>query len=266
MSSPIHYIYDGTFEGYLTVVFQAYETRKPPEQITIASAGGYDLFCERVEVMSDPIKAMRVWKGLIKKTTLKNARMVHAAFLSQLPGCEMLIWRYLNKIFTVTTPVFFQNMLDEDVFQLVQTARKVKKEAHRFLGFVRFQQTADGILFAPIAPDHDILTLITGHFKARYAGQQWVIYDTRRNYGVFFDQEQIQEIELENAQMDPQSGKLPTAAKEHAEDYYQKLWQQYYHSVNIAGRSNPRQMTRMMPRRYWRYLPEKDEAWDEGEV
>jgi probable DNA metabolism protein len=261
MNNPIHYIYDGTFEGFLCVIFRAFEIKKLPEHIFISGTGTVDLFSEREEVMADPEKALRVWEGLIKITSVKNARLVHVAFLSQLKGSEMLIFRYLQKVFSSKNPLFYQNMLDEDVFQLVQLARKVKKEAHRFLGFVRFQQTADDILFAPIAPDHDILTLITGHFKARYAGQKWVIYDTRRNYGIFFDLEQIQEIQLENPRMDMNSGKLSSAAKDHQEDYYQKLWQQYYHSINIAGRSNPRQMLRLMPRRYWRYLPEKDEGF-----
>jgi probable DNA metabolism protein len=258
MNNNFNYIYDSTFEGFLSVVFRAYETKCLPEQIEISGKGGYALFSKTEEVPSDTLKARRVWDGLIKKTSIKNARMVHAAFLSQLPGTEMLLWRYLNKIFASTNPCFYQNMLDEDVFQLVQTARKVKKEAHRFLGFVRFQQTADDILFAPIAPDHDILTLIGDHFKKRYVGQKWVIYDTRRNYGIFYDMEQIQEIHLENPQMNPETGKLLPGAKNQQEDFYRQLWQQYYRSVNIAGRSNPRQMTRMMPRRYWRYLPEKD--------
>jgi probable DNA metabolism protein len=262
MSNGIHYIYNGTFEGFLNVVFRAFENRTQPDQISISGTGGYDLFCDTEEVSADPAKAMRVWQGLIRKTSLKNAQMIHTAFLSQLPGIEMQIWRYLNAIFTTTDGSYYQNMLDENVFQLVQTARKVKKEAHRFLGFVRFQQTPDGVLFAPIAPDHDILTLISGHFKNRYPEQQWVIYDTRRNYGMFYDREQIHEIELENPQMDMQTGKLTQEAKDQLEDYYQKLWQQYYHSVNIAGRSNPRQMSRMMPRRYWRYLPEKGDFYN----
>jgi probable DNA metabolism protein len=256
MNLPIHYLYDGSFEGYQSVVFQAFETKRLPEQITVG--GRADLFSERIEVMTDPGHAMRVWQGLVKKTSLKNARMVYAAFLSQLPGCEMLIWQYLYKIFTCSDSSFYLNMLDEDVYRLVQLSRKVRKEAHRFLGFIRFQQAADGILFAPIAPDYDILTLITAHFKARYAQQKWVIYDTGRNYGMYFDTEHIQEILLENAQMDQETGKLTAAAKDQQEDYYRKLWQQYYHSVNIAGRSNPDQMTRMMPRRYWRYISEKD--------
>lgn len=259
MSLSIHYLYDGTFEGYQSVIFRAFETKRLPEQITIAGTSVFDLFCEREEVITDPDHAMRVWKGLIKKSSLKNARMVYAAFLSQLPGSEMLIWKYLHKIFTCSDPSFYLNMLDEDVFQLVQVSRKVRKEAHRFLGFVRFQQAADGILFAPIAPDHDILTLITAHFKARYAGQKWVIYDTRRNYGVYFDTEQIQEIQLKNPQIDQHTGKLTEAAKDQQEDYYRKLWQQYYHSINISARNNPRQMTRLMPRRYWRYLTERDD-------
>jgi probable DNA metabolism protein len=259
MHCSIQYIYDGTFEGFLSVVFSVFEAKCQPGKISVSGTEGSDLFCVKEEVMIDSIRAQRVWNGLIKKTSQRNAQLVYAAFLSQLQGSEMMIWRYLNKIFSSRENCFYQNMLDEDVYWMVQTARKVKKEAHRFLGFVRFQQTADGIFFAPVDPDHDILPLITDHFKKRYADQKWVIYDTRRKYGIFFDFEQLHEIQLENPQANLQTGKLSPMAKDQQEDYYQRLWQQYYHSVNIAGRRNPGQMTRMMPRRYWKYLPEKNE-------
>jgi hypothetical protein len=35
------------------------------------------------------------------------------------------------------------------------------------------------------------------------------------------------------------------------------LWQRYYAAVNISSRINPKLHLRQLPRRYWRYLPEK---------
>jgi probable DNA metabolism protein len=41
------------------------------------------------------------------------------------------------------------------------------------------------------------------------------------------------------------------------EQLCQTLWQRYYDAVNISSRNNPKLHLRQLPRRYWRYLPEK---------
>ena len=250
--------YDGTFDGFLSLIFHAFENKLQPQKIFPQKQVVHDLFSEIIRVETDTTKSERVWNGLIKKTSAKNARLVHVAFMSELPGVEMLLWRYLKKIFTSNHPDFYQNMLDEDVYEVLQTARKVKKEVHRFHGFVRFQQTADNIFFAPIEPDHDILPQLVPHFKSRYADQRWVIYDTRRKYGIYYNLESVNEVQIENPAADFETETLPKETKDENEDHYLKLWQSYYDSINIQQRSNKKQMARMMPRRYWKYLPEKN--------
>jgi probable DNA metabolism protein len=258
MMDKINFQYDGSFDGFLNVVFTAFEQKLEPWSIsTIGSMTG-DLYTKTIEIINDQAKAERVWQGLIRKTSAKNARMVHVAFLSGIKGIELLLWRYLKKIFKISHPGYFQNFLDEDIHEVVQTARKVKKEVHRFHGFVRFQQTGDNIYFAPIDPDHDILPLLIPHFKSRYADQQWVIYDTRRKYGIYYNLENVSEVRIENPVADFETGTLPQKVKDEKEDHYLKLWQSYYDSINIQQRSNKKQMTRLMPRRYWKYLPEKN--------
>ncbi|TVQ91852.1 MAG: DNA metabolism protein [Bacteroidetes bacterium] len=250
--------YDGTFDGFLSLVFYAFENKTEPKEIAKPANVSQDLFSEVIEVETHTAKAERVWKGLVNKSSLKNARLISVAFMSELPGIEVLLWRYLKKVFTFPQKDFYQNMLDEDVYQVVQTARKVKKEVHRFHGFVRFQQTADNIWFAPIEPDHDIIPLLVPHFKNRYSGQPWVIYDTRRKYGIYYDTESVSEVFIEYPALDLNTGRLSEKAKGSHEDDYLHLWQQYYNSINIQLRENKKQMTRLMPRRYWKYLPERN--------
>jgi probable DNA metabolism protein len=53
--------------------------------------------------------------------------------------------------------------------------------------FVRFEKMQDGVFFAKIDPDFNVLPLIRKHFKDRYQDQKWMIYDLRRNYGILYD-------------------------------------------------------------------------------
>jgi hypothetical protein len=41
------------------------------------------------------------------------------------------------------------------------------------------------------------------------------------------------------------------------EELYQKLWQQYFTSVNIAARKNINLPVQHRLKRYWKFLPEK---------
>ena len=252
------YFYDGSFEGFLTVVFEAFRCKQEPEAIIPTRSNIQIPMGEQVTIPRDDQKADRVWKAIKKKTNKKNARMLNIAFFAQEAQKEMLLWRYLKKVFTCSDPGFYQNMLDEDVNGVVDMARRVKREVHRFQGFVRFEKSVDGIYFAPIDPDHDIVRLLTSHFKARYADQPWVIYDTKRNYGIYFDTEKVLEVVIDDPNFDINTGNLKDHAKDHDQDHYRHMWQAYYDAINIIERKNHRQMKNYMPKRYWKYLPEKN--------
>lgn len=252
------YAYDGSFQGFLSTVFCIFESRSEPEDIIALLPERQLPIIPLCQVDNCQQKADRVWNGLVNRSSLKNAGLFRVAFLSGEPQKEMLLWRYLKKVFTVSQKDFFRNMLDEDVWELVQMARRVRHEAHRFHGFVRFRQTRDQMYFAPIDPDHDILRLIAPFFKGRMSGQNWVIYDVKRNYGIYYDQQKLQEVVLKDPAFDLSSGRLNQEARAMDEDLYSRLWQDYYDAINILERKNHRQMKRAMPKRYWKYLPEKN--------
>jgi len=258
------FYYDGTFERFLWVIFTTFEKKVVPVKIQQNCNAAPGMFSQVHKTETIDLQAKRVWTALENRTSPKNARMVHVAFLSELPGIEMLLCRYLSKIFTKKEKDFYRNMLDEDVMNTIAAARKVYKEAHLFLGLVRFQETADGLFFAPIDPTYNILKLIGHHFKDRYRGQKWVIYDTKRKYGLFYNADSIKEINIHDPQFDLQSGKLVEESKNIDEDQYQELWKSYYDAINIPQRQNTRQMRRMMPERYWKYLPEKQKKKGRG--
>ena len=94
------------------------------------------------------------------------------------------------------------------------------------------------------------------HFKSRYADQSWIIYDLHRDYGIFYNLEEVQKIKLDfPASFEP----LKTATNffAEAEMDYQILWQDYFSSTNITARKNLKLHLQHIPKRYWKYLVEK---------
>jgi probable DNA metabolism protein len=55
--------------------------------------------------------------------------------------------------------------------RIEKLSQRVRLEAHRMRGFVRFEKVAGGKYFALIAPVHNVLPLIRRHFERRYADQ-----------------------------------------------------------------------------------------------
>ena len=61
------FVYDGTFEGVLTAVFEAYERKLFPDSL-VAEGEMLPLFYDNlVPVTADVAKADRVWRALQKK-------------------------------------------------------------------------------------------------------------------------------------------------------------------------------------------------------
>jgi probable DNA metabolism protein len=249
--------YDRTFEGLLSAVFDAYAERVFPERL-IGVGEPEPMFTERtVHVETERSKADRVWRGLQKKTISKAANQVFHVWLSELPGCDELLFRYIRKIFDSSAGKE-ADFTDADVLAVHKIAFQVARESEHIRQFVRFQKAGDDTYFAPIEPKYNCLALGLPYFKDRFADQKWMIYDTRRGYGYYYDLSKVVEINLPN---DPMDGAM-LDAKLMAEDekLFQTLWSGYFRALTIRERINPQLQRRLMPVRFWKYMPEMQGA------
>lgn len=262
------FVYDGSFEGLLTAIFDIYFKRLERARILPAAYYQPDVFSEKIEVYTDEAKANRVWKGLHKKLSKSALIHVFSCYLSELPEREEIILSFVRQVFASTDKVE-ENYSSSSVLRIAQLGRQLFREKHRFEAFVRFQQLRDGTFYATIDPDFNVLPLITEHFVKRYANQSWIIYDVRRKYGMHYDQHQVQEVyfdfvkasnEASLPQLEATDSEVvepPTGVYTDQEDLYQLLWQTYFQSVNIPARRNLKLHRRHVPIRYWKYLTEK---------
>jgi probable DNA metabolism protein len=248
-------IYDGSFEGLLTAVFEIYEYKISQPQILNSTMAAGSLFGEMHHVKTDAVKAKRVLKKLKDKLTPNAFSQLYKTFLSELKDIENVLYRYIA--YVLASKIAVENdYTNADVLRLQQVSRKVHREKHRMEAFVRFQLTKDELFYCIIQPDFNVLPLISNHFEKRYADQRWLIYDGLRKYGLYYDLEKTEEVSLNfSADMNDQTA-LKTIFDE-KEELYQKLWRQYFSSVNIAARKNMKLHIQHMPKRYWRYLTEK---------
>ncbi|WP_149275733.1 TIGR03915 family putative DNA repair protein [Pareuzebyella sediminis] len=250
-------IYDGSFNGFLTSVFVAFEEKIQVVDIQRSSIQQNGLFSDSTIIFTHVEKAKRVWNGIDKKShrALKN---IYFAFMSESKNVELLLYRYIRKLFAKRFAIQ-SDYSDDIVLKIVQLAKSVGREKHRMEAFVRFQLTKDDIYFATIEPDFDVLPLISKHFRSRYADQHWLIYDVKRKYGIFYNLTGVEIVSLDL------QGVFANSILRNdcfiTEEYsYQELWANYFKSTNIRSRINPKLHAQHVPRRYWKYLSEKKQV------
>jgi len=243
---------DGTFEGLLSAVFEAYARKADSAQIRPRKQHRPGLFEESVLVAADTQNAERVWKGLKRHLGSDQSARLYLAFLTGEQGVEILIYRYIRA--AIPSKAKLVDSGSPAVHLAIERlSQKALREAHRMKGRVRFSKMENDLFMALINPRYDVLPLIRRHFEKRYADQRWVIFDAVRNYGLFFDTEKTSEVRT-GADLLP-SG---VGSGDTADETCRQLWKTYFAAVDIAERHNPKLHLRWLPRRYWRYLPEKN--------
>ncbi len=257
MENAKTFIYDGSFNGFLTSIFVAFEEKAQVADIQKNTVRQNGLFSETETIFTHVEKAKRVWNGIQKKNqnAIKN---IYFAYLSETKDIEILLYRYIRKLFANQGSIH-SDYSDGLVLKISQLAKSVGREKHRMEAFVRFQLTQDDIYFANIEPDFNVLPLISKHFRSRYADQQWLIYDVKRQYGIFYDLNKVEIVSLDLDEIYANSIHKSNRFV-HEEYSYQDLWNNYFRSTNIKSRINKKLHIQHMPKRYWKYLSEKKEA------
>jgi probable DNA metabolism protein len=249
------YLFDGTMEGLLSAVFEWFE-RKPGKVILKnQSLHQPDAFEQITTIISDEQNATRVWNGLKKRLEKGWIRRITCAFLSEKPEIHAHLFDLICYLFQ-HPPGAEMNYGNTHVLEVAQMAKKVEREKHRMEAFIRFQHAADGVFYCGIDPDFNVLPLISNHFRNRYQDQQWIIYDLNRHYGLFYNLETLEQItmKMEEEQNLTKTKKEVLSEKE---NLYALLWKDYFKSTNIPARKNTKLHIQHVPKRYWKYLTEK---------
>lgn len=193
METGTYYMYDGSFQGFLTAVGQALEGETPIAGISRAGADQPPLFANVRRVLTHRPRAERLWQKLEKRSP-SLARVVYFSYLSEATGMELLIYNYLHVLFTINESE--ESHLTEWRQRLESAARRVETEKRELERNLSFTPSADGIPCACASPATNVLPLLTRYYKSHFAGQAWMLYDTRRKYGVLWNGGQLELIGL----------------------------------------------------------------------
>lgn len=242
------FLYDGSFEGFLTVLERLFSAKEEPGEISSSPPLHADLFHPPTTVETDVEAADAFLVKVGQRISRETQRTLYHTFLSEAEGMEMALYRWLELGFRSGRRV--EGLLSHDrVLPVNRLVRKVRFEAHRLKGFVRFRELAEGFWYAPLSPDHAVLTLIAPHFARRFSDQNWVLHDLKRGMAAVHDagRREWTTVPLEL------SGEPEASEKE---VLCSELWKRYFAGVTVEGRMNRKLQDQHVPRRYRQHLTE----------
>ncbi|MFR2534833.1 MAG: TIGR03915 family putative DNA repair protein [Clostridia bacterium] len=241
------YIYDGSFEGLLTIVFDSYLSKTLPFHIFSEATYQMNILDTIEWIKTDYHKADRIFHGIVKHISYNTLYQNYYAFLAEDTRKEMAIVQYLLNGFVVGPKI--NTMLSLDYVFTVQSLRKrMLGESHRLKGLLRFQEVSNHLYYASIHPDNNVLENLGQHFIKRLPTQNFLIHDKKRELCFIYDTQQykiLSSIDLT----------IPPITEEEA--YYQQLWKTFFKTIAIPERKNPRLQMQYMPKKYWQDLIEK---------
>jgi len=228
-------IFDGSFDGFLSVVHACYYEKlnpisiQPAETLTLIDNARY------IETSHD--NAAQVFAAIKKKISQEAANAVYAASLSPEADRYTALLEYIRLGFKVGHMVD-SHLQVEYVRRVRDLSRQVWREAHLLFGFSRFVETNSGVFYCKITPRNNVLPLVADHFTRRFMNQQWIIHDKAYNQAAVYDGKSY--VIAQNP------GDADVIYAPHEEET-QDLWVAFWDALSIESRKNWKLQRQLMP-------------------
>ncbi|RAV02035.1 TIGR03915 family putative DNA repair protein [Paenibacillus sp. YN15] len=242
--TDVAYSYDGSFNGFLCCVYESYNRRELPYEIVSQEEEQGFLLPAR-PIATDLEKAKRVYGTIALKISREAREMVRLGWLTSHSHKELLLLRFLRLGFSCGAAVI-DMLADDTVRTLDEAVLQLRREAHKFTGFVRFS-VHQGALVSIIEPRNQVLPEIRSHFCDRFASETFMIYDKTHRQALIHEPGRDAIVAVDELDM---------PELDHKEVEFRRLWKRFYNTIAIRERINPRRRMNFMPKRYWGQLPE----------
>ncbi len=250
----LYYTYDNTFEGLLTVIAETLTTKHRPQNIFPQDNLQCSLFADIIHIKTDTNRAQRLFFQLkrLAPETLKNLLYYK---LSEKEGLEFALMDYIHAAFELGDRVN-NNRYNENIDTILKIGRKVSFEAHRLKGLLRFKKLNNNTYYAPFEPDHNIIDLLAQHFCARLSDQQWLLHDIKRKTALYYNKKDLEPFYISQPNKELLEKKLNSTALAVEESKVQELWCEFFNTIAIKERHNPKLQQKFIPKKYHKYLTE----------
>ena len=244
----LYFIYDGSFPGLLTAIYEAFYSDNFPEGIFREKNFTDNLFSITKKIETNQNKADKVYDAIRNKISNYTLRTIYYCYLSELDEIEIDLVYYLKLGFKEGAKINKYHS-NNQVKKIISARKKVSREAHRMKGLLRFQTLKNGVYYGPMEPDYNIIEILARHFAKRLSDQDWIIHDLSRDIAAIYNQQQWALTPLKETEIEISN----------TEQEYQDLWKEFFDNIAIENRKNLKLQQQNMPKKYWKHLIEKND-------
>lgn len=236
--------YDGSFEGFLSLVHDVYYKRIHVKEIVKEMP--HSLFSNEIMLInSDPSRSEKVHKSLKKKFLIDDYKRIHHIFLCDSVSFEKPLLDYI--ILGFRSPEILRNITHPSLFFIERLERDLLSAVHKMYGFIRFQELEEGSFYAKVETKYNLIPFLAKHFSLRMNGESFIIHDIQRELA-FFHTKEVQGIQKVGEHY------APTLSQK--EEKYTRLWKSFFDTVSIESRKNPKQQQQFVPLIYRTFMTE----------
>ena len=237
-------VYDGSFEGFLSLVYEVYYKKLKPTKI-YKTIPNEIIFEEILEIQTSEENSTKVLKAIKTKFPKPIVEKILNIFMCDSRAFEVALLEFIIIGFKDTKQLF--NINNSSVFYLSNLEKELFKNVHKMYAFVRFEELDDDTLYAKLECKFNVVYFLAKHFLKRFNNQNFIIHDINRKIAFIKtkDDYSIQEVAFFDE---------PNYSTN--EEKFQKLWKRFFKGVTIEERINPKLQQQLIPLIYRTYMSE----------
>ena len=237
-------LYDGTFEGFLSLVYEVYYKKLKPTKI-YKTLPNEILFEEILEINSSKESGIKVLNAIKTKFPKEILEKILNIFMCDSKEFEMALLEYIVIGFKDSKQLY--NINNSCVFYLNNLEKELFRVTHKLTGFIRFEELEDKTLYAKIESKFNVVYFLGRHFLKRFNNQNFIIHDINRKLAF---------VKIENDFSVQEVAFFDEPNYSSNEEKFQKLWKSFFSGVTINERTNLKLQTQMVPLLYRTYMSE----------
>lgn len=236
--------YDGSFEGFLTLVYEVYYCHLKPTSITKQEPKVL-LFEPIHYIFTDKSKATKVLQSIKKKFLPEYFQRLFYTFLCDSIAFEMDLLHFI--VLGFRDQKSLENITIPAIFNLQCLMQTLFKVADKMYGFTRFEELSDGSLYAKVETKFNLLPLLGSHFSKRLGAYPFIIHDVKRSLAYIKNDTQTS---IQNVA----SFETPKVSQNELDTL--ALWKTFFKHVSIENRRNTKLQKSHVPLLYRTYMSE----------
>lgn len=244
--NEIAYLYDGSLDGFLTVIFTIYERRQIPSQISPEAGFQLSFGQQQLFIETDEQKAKRVQLGIFKKGGELVWHKILCAFLSTNEDKDLTLFYYIRSSLKIGKNIL-NDLANENVIKVEAMAGHTWREFERWMGFLRFSKIKGNIYYAAFEPLDHVTPLLMPHFAERFSTHPFLIHDINRHLVGIYDTKKWFLTTVNDAD-------FPKSVEDNL--LFEDAWRSFYQAICNPERKNPKLQQNLMPKRYRHHMTE----------